>query len=190
MRAAGGRPKLKHNCSGKHAGMLAALPGPRLAGGGLPPPGPSLPARAPRAATLPPARPCPHRRRRLRRRRLRGSARGGPRGRSRRSTRASRVAMRTHPDLVGGAGAILTPNLDARAAPGWVAKRGAEGLVCAASRRTVSRSRAEGRGRQSARAPAGPRSKFLDTLGLDGSVFGPTPLRNSRDEVVGEVKVS
>jgi hypothetical protein len=29
---------------------------------------------------------------------------------------------------------------------------------------------------------------LLGTLGLDGSGFGPVPIRNSRDEVVGELR--
>ena len=39
-------------------------------------------------------------------------------------------AMRAHPELVGGAGQADTELM--RALPGWVAKGGAEGLMCAA----------------------------------------------------------
>src|SRR5205823_2721185 len=41
------------------------------------------------------------------------------------------AAMRARPELVGGEGALDTALM--RAHPGWIAKRGAEGLICALS---------------------------------------------------------
>ena len=73
-----------------------------------------------------------------------------------------------------------------QALAGWVAKGGAEGLLCAASPDGLGIALKVEDG-NSARAPAGARP-FLRPLGLDGSIFGPAPVRNSRDEVVGEVR--
>ena len=54
---------------------------------------------------------------------------------------ATRVAdaMRAHPELVGGPDGVDFELM--RSAPGWFAKGGAEGLLCAAGRRTASASR-------------------------------------------------
>jgi L-asparaginase II len=71
---------------------------------------------------------------------------------------------------------------------GWYAKGGAEGLVCAASADGLGFALKVEDGHPRALRPA--LGSFLDRLDVDGSVFGPTPLRNSRDEVVGEVNVS
>ena len=68
-----------------------------------------------------------------------------------------------------------------------------EGRGRGAALRSVPRrasARAQGRGRQSARAPARPSVRSWTRSVWTGPLFGPTPLRNSRDEVVGEVKVS
>ena len=100
-----GRPegKVGHNCSGKHAGMLAALPRERLAAPRLPRPGHPLQQRIAEllggvgetavdgcgvptfTAALPEAAAC-----------------------SRRRRRASGDAMRARPELIGGAGAADT----------------------------------------------------------------------------------
>jgi L-asparaginase II len=95
-------------------------------------------------------------------------------------------AMRAHPELIRGPQApdtVLMQTFD-----GWIAKGGAEALICAASPDGLGLALKVEDGSQRALRPA--LGSFLDTLGLDGSLFGPTSLRNSRDEVVGEVKVA
>jgi len=95
-------------------------------------------------------------------------------------------AMRAYPELIRGP--LAPDTMLMQAFDGWYAKGGAEALICAASTDGLSVALKVEDGSPRALRPAlGP---FLDTLGLDGSLFGPTPLRNSRDEVVGEVKVS
>jgi L-asparaginase II len=94
-------------------------------------------------------------------------------------------AMRAHPELIRGPHApdtILMQRFD-----GWYAKGGAEALICAASPDGLSLALKVVDGSQRALRPA--LGSFLDQLGMDGSLFGPTPIRNSRDEVVGEVHV-
>jgi L-asparaginase len=89
------------------------------------------------------------------------------------------AAMRAQPELIGYEGATDTELMRLR--PGWIAKGGAEGLLCAAS--------AEGRGvaikvedgNMRALKPA-----LASFLGL-GKDFGPVPVENSRGEVVGEI---
>jgi L-asparaginase II len=91
--------------------------------------------------------------------------------------------MRAHPELIRGPQApdtILMQTFD-----GWIAKGGAEALICAASPDGLGLALKVEDGSQRALRPA--LGAFLDTVGLDGSLFGATPLRNSRDEVVGEV---
>jgi L-asparaginase len=94
-------------------------------------------------------------------------------------------AMRAHPELIRGPQAPDTVLM--QAFDGWIAKGGAEALICAASADGLGLALKVEDGSQRALRPA--LGSFLDALGFDGSLFGPTPLRNSRDEVVGEVKV-
>jgi L-asparaginase II len=93
------------------------------------------------------------------------------------------AAMRARPDLVGGpdgADFFLM-----RAAPGWLAKGGAEGLLCAAGPDGIGVAlKAEdgsGRGHRPALAA------FLKQLGLDLPGLAEVPVFNSRGERVGEV---
>ena len=93
------------------------------------------------------------------------------------------AAMRARPDLVGGPdGADL---LLMRAAPGWLAKGGAEGLVCAAG--------PDGTGvalktEDGASRPHGPAlAAFLAPLGVDLRDLVARPVLNTRGERVGEV---
>jgi len=95
-------------------------------------------------------------------------------------------AMRAYPELIRGPRAVDTVLM--RTFPGWIAKGGAEALLCAASPDGLSLALKVEDGSQRALRPA--LGHFLDTLGLDGSLFGPTPLSNSRDELVGEVRAS
>jgi L-asparaginase len=162
-----GRPrrKLFHNCSGKHAGMLAlcrahdwpthgyrdgcgvvtfALPLERMAHAYS------------RFAALPEA----HR---------------------------ITTAMREHPDLVGGPDGVDEQLMRAAAGEAWFAKGGAEGLLCAGT--------AEGLGialktEDGATRPLGPAlAHFLELLGTSLPNLREITLKNSRNEPVGEVRI-
>jgi L-asparaginase II len=93
-------------------------------------------------------------------------------------------AMRAHPQLVGGAGQTDTELM--KALPGWAAKGGAEALFCAAgpdSTGVVLKTRDGG---YRALRPA--IAAFFARLGHDvGDGFARVPVRNSRGEVVGEI---
>jgi L-asparaginase II len=93
------------------------------------------------------------------------------------------VAMRAHPELIRGRGALDTSLM--QQLPGWTAKGGAEGLLCAAGPDGLGLALKAEDGQQRALRPA--LGFFLDRLGLDSSAFGPVPITNSRDEVVGRV---
>lgn len=90
-------------------------------------------------------------------------------------------AMRARPDLVGGDGADDTALM--RLLPGWIAKRGAEGLLCAAAPdgRGYAFKVADGNGR--ALRPA-----LAAVLGVEE--LARVALENSRGEVVGAIEVS
>jgi hypothetical protein len=171
-----GRPegRLGHNCSGKHAGFLAAcrangwsfagyrLPDHplqqrirELLGGGQPAvDGCGIPTYAQllsaQARLLPQTQP--------------------------------RIAdaMRARPELVGGEGADDTALM--QQLPGLIAKRGAEGLLCAASPdgRGYAFKVADGNGRAL-------RPVVAAVLGVDE--LARVPLRNSRDEIVGVIEL-
>ena len=93
-------------------------------------------------------------------------------------------AMRAHPALIRGPGAPDTVLMES--VPGWIAKGGAEGLLCAAGpdRLGVALKVEDG----SARAVGPAAAAFLSRLGhpLDG--LESTPVENSRGEVVGEIR--
>jgi L-asparaginase II len=93
-------------------------------------------------------------------------------------------AMRAHPRLIRGAGAPDTLLMER--APGWIAKGGAEGLLCAASEDGlgVALKAEDGSWRPLQTAAAA----FLARLGLDASDFGEVALTNSRGEVVGRLR--
>ena len=93
------------------------------------------------------------------------------------------AAMRAYPELIRGPSALDTRLM--QELPGWTAKGGAEGLLCAAGPDGLGLALKAEDGQQRALRPA--LGSFLDMLGLDGSPFGPVPVRNSRDEVVGSV---
>ncbi len=93
------------------------------------------------------------------------------------------AAMRARPDLVGGpdgADYFLM-----RAAPGWLAKGGAEGLLCAAGPDgtgiALKSEDGAGRGHRPALAT------FLKEIGVDVDELAEVPVLNSRGERVGEV---
>jgi L-asparaginase II len=98
------------------------------------------------------------------------------------------AAMRAHPELIRGGDAADT--LLMKTVPGWTAKGGAEGLLCAAGPDGVGVALkvVDGSGR-GVRPALG---AFLARLGLDGQALaaaglGPLPLPNSRGEKCGEI---
>ena len=93
------------------------------------------------------------------------------------------AAMRAYPELIRGHGALDTNLM--QTLPGWTAKGGAEALLCAAGPDGLGLALKAEDGQQRALQPA--LGSFLDMLGLDGAAFGPVPVRNSRDEVVGRL---
>jgi L-asparaginase II len=173
-----GRPegRLGHNCSGKHAGMLAAC---RANGWPLHPycdPGHPLQQRiaglvgtrdvavdgcgAPTFATT-----------------LAGAA-----GLLTRTPPRIRAAMRARPELVGATRGSLDTEL-MQLSDGWIAKGGAEGLLCAAH--------ADGRGLALKCADGASRAlrpALGAVLGLDE--LRETPVRSSRGDIVGSISVA
>jgi L-asparaginase II len=98
------------------------------------------------------------------------------------------AAMRAHPELIRGGDAADT--LLMKRFSGWTAKGGAEGLLCAAGPDGLGLALkvADGSGR-GVRPALG---AFLARLGLDGQKLaaaglGPLPLLNSRGEECGEI---
>jgi L-asparaginase II len=170
-----GRPegKLGHNCSGKHAGMLASCrangwprhpyrdPGHPLqrriaalvGGSDLAIDGCGVPTFAMRLSEM-----------------ARLFATTPPR---------IAAAMAAQPQLVGGRGVEDTELM--RALPGWIAKRGAEGLLCALSPDGVGWAFKAEDGSSRALRPAIGR-----LLGVDA--FLSVPVHNSLGEVVGSIE--
>lgn len=185
-----GRPpqKIHHNCSGKHAGMLALC-----RANGWTTKGYHLPEhpvqRACRAAHAEAAETEPEeaasdgcgvvtfalRLERMAHAYSRLEAmRGGDR---------IGAAMRARPDLVGGPdGADLSLM---RAAPGWLAKGGAEGLLCAAGPDGIGVALKAEDGAARGHRPA--IAAFLERLGLELPELSEVPVLNSRGESVGEL---
>jgi L-asparaginase II len=92
-------------------------------------------------------------------------------------------AMRAHPELIRGPKALDTNLM--QALPGWVAKGGAEALLCAAGPDGFGLALKVEDGSNRALRPA--LGAFVESVGLDGSAFGSVPICNSRNEVVGEL---
>ena len=91
-------------------------------------------------------------------------------------------AMQKHPDLIRGPRGTDTRLM--KALPGWIAKGGAEGLLCAAGDGVgVALKSEDGSGR--ALGPAA--HAFLARLGRDLGDLDVIPLENSRGERVGEI---
>jgi len=93
------------------------------------------------------------------------------------------AAMRAQPDLVRGP--IAADSRLMRALPGWTAKGGAEGLICASSPDGlgVALKCMDGAYRPLESAL----NSFLASLGVELPEAGPEIVRNSRGEPVGEV---
>jgi L-asparaginase II len=94
------------------------------------------------------------------------------------------TAMRRHPDLVGGPdGADFQLMRDA---PGWFAKGGAEGLLCSASDDGLGVAL---KSEDGASRPLGPALvTFLEQFGVRLPALAPVPVRNSRGDLVGEIQ--
>lgn len=165
--------RLGHNCSGKHAGMLAAC---RAHGWELHPyRDPSHPLQRQIAELI-------------------GGGTVGIdgcgvptfamslRGAAELLTHAPpriRAAMRARPELVGGSEGATDTDL-MRLRDGWIAKGGAEGLFCCAHEDGLGVAfKAEDGAYRAIRAAVG------QVLGIDE--FLETPVRNSRGEVVGSI---
>jgi L-asparaginase II len=166
--------KLGHNCSGKHAGMLAAC---RANGWPLHPyRDPSHPLQqriaeligggdtATDGCGVPTFA-----------RTLRESAELLTRVPAR-----VRAAMRAHPELVGASHDALDTDL-MRLDGGWIAKGGAEGLFCAASEDGLGIAL---KSEDGASRPLGP--ALAEVLGL--AEFRELPLHNSLGELVGSIR--
>jgi L-asparaginase II len=95
-------------------------------------------------------------------------------------------AMRARPELIGGDGSPDTELM--RALPGWIAKGGAEGLLCAAGPDGLGVALKVEDGAFRAIAPA--LHVFLGRLGLALPAFSDVPVFNSRNEVVGSLRIA
>ena len=95
------------------------------------------------------------------------------------------AAMRARPELIGGEGATDTTLM--RTLDGWIAKGGAEGLIAAASADGLGIALEVEDGNSRALRPA--LAEFARELDLDLSTFAQVPVRNSHAEVVGEVRI-
>jgi L-asparaginase II len=99
---------------------------------------------------------------------------------------AVRIAdgMREFPELIRGP--LATDTRLMRALPGWIAKGGAEGLLCAAGHGVgVALKSEDGTGR--ALGPAA--AAFFARLDLDLNELSVLPLENTRNERVGEIRI-
>jgi L-asparaginase II len=94
-------------------------------------------------------------------------------------------AMRAYPDLIRGPSAADTELM--RSLPGWVAKGGAEGVLCAASSDGLGVAlKIEDGGTRAVRSAL---AVFLEHLGIDAREgLAVVPLTNSRGETVGEIR--
>jgi L-asparaginase II len=93
-------------------------------------------------------------------------------------------AMRAYPGLIRGDDAPDTELM--RLGDGWVAKGGAEGLLCAARDGLGIVLKVEDGGQRPIRTAL---AAFLDRLGYASGRLADVPVENSRGEVVGELGV-
>jgi L-asparaginase II len=94
------------------------------------------------------------------------------------------AAMRARPDLVGGPDGA--DYLLMRDAPGWLAKGGAEGLICAAGPDGLGVALKTEDGASRAHGPA--LAAFLGRVGVDLPDLAERPVLNTRGERVGEIR--
>jgi L-asparaginase len=182
--------RLEHNCSGKHAGMLALCrakgwdsEGYRLAGhpvqdaclaevaAAADAPAAEIPTAVDGCGVLTFA--LPLERMALMFSRLE-QVDGGAR---------VAAAMRSHPELIRGP--MAADSLLMRELEGWTAKGGAEGLLCASGPGGLGIALKVEDGNMRAVRPA--LAELLRRLGFETRELGFVALLNSRDEVVGEV---
>ena len=93
------------------------------------------------------------------------------------------AAMRAHPDLIRGP--MAADSLLMRELEGWTSKGGAEGLLCATGPNGLGIALKVEDGAMRAMRPA--LAELLRRLGLETGELGVEPLLNSRGELVGEV---
>jgi len=94
------------------------------------------------------------------------------------------AAMRAHPALIRGPDGVDTNLMRAR--EGWIAKGGAEGLMCAAGPSGLGLAVKIEDGSSRATGPA--LAAFLTRLGFAVPKLERKPVTNSRGEVVGEIR--
>jgi L-asparaginase II len=94
------------------------------------------------------------------------------------------AAMRAHPGLIRGPGGVDTALM--RAHEGWIAKGGAEGLMCAAGPRSLGLALKVEDGSSRGVGPA--LAAFLERLGYPVERLERRRVENSRGEEVGEVE--
>lgn len=92
-------------------------------------------------------------------------------------------AMRAHPELVRGLGAADTELM--RLGQGWVAKGGAEGLLCAARDGLGVALKVEDGNTRAVRSGL---AAFLGRLGHETGELAAVPVESSRGEAVGELR--
>lgn len=97
-----------------------------------------------------------------------------------------RAAMRVRPELIGGHGVVDTHVM--QLLPGWIAKRGAEGLFCAAGPDGIGVALKVEDGSDRAREPA--LARFLGLLGASVGELAVVPVRDLQGETVGEIAVA
>jgi L-asparaginase II len=179
-----GRPpeRIYHNCSGKHAGMLAVC-----RARGWPTEGYRLPdhplqqailAEVTGAAGRAPATGVDHCSVVTFALPLERMADAFSRLHERDGAPRALAAMRAHPELVGGEGSLDTQLMQTH--PGWLAKGGAEGLLCGITADGAGFALKTEDGAFRAHEPA-----LAAFFGLDE--FASFPVENSRGEMVGEV---
>ena len=93
------------------------------------------------------------------------------------------AAMRAHPELIRGP--IAADSLLMRELAGWTAKGGAEGLLCASGPDGLGVALKIEDGSMRAMRPA--LAEFLRRLGFETGDLGVEPVENSRGELVGEI---
>lgn len=93
------------------------------------------------------------------------------------------AAMRTHPDLIRGPAGTDTRLM--KALPGWIAKGGAEGLLCAAGPGGLGVTLKSEDGSDRGLGPAA--AEFFSRLELDLRELEVEPRVNSRGERIGEI---
>ncbi len=98
------------------------------------------------------------------------------------------AAMRAHPRLIAGPGATDTVLMET--ADGWIAKGGAEGLMCAAGPDATGVALKVEDGRDRARGPA--LAAFLNSVGIESDLpqLAVHPVENSRGEQVGSIRTA